>query len=211
MTVLLAGEFLKEGHGQFTPQMYEEAVGERLMSPDDISPYASRCLGMSQSPAMPYGRGKDYIKPHQLQMAEEAKVPSLCRDVLTVITVHPNGNTTACCGIMVRDESLLNIGDWRQSRLKEIVTAANQDIVLNWIRYLGLKDMKDWLKAKDPTLQFRDQYQNICDLCAEIVYNPRCQEILIKEGAERRDDILVNKVAIDAVENGVSYGGQRPT
>jgi hypothetical protein len=210
ITVLLAGEFLKEGHGQFTPEMFEEAVGERLLSPEDVSPYASRCLGMSTAPAMPYGRGKDYIKPHQLQMVEDTKIPTLCKDVLTVITVHPNGNTTACCGIMVRDESLLNIGDWRQTRLEKIVTDANQDIVLNWIRYLGLKDMKQWLKAKDPSLQFRDQYQNICDLCAEIVYNPRCQELLIEKGAERRDDILLNKVAVDAVQTGLTYGQREP-
>jgi len=206
VTVLLAGEFLKREAGKYTPEMYEQAIGERLLSPDEISPYISRCHGMSRGAAMPYGRGKEYIKPSQLEVFQESKIPSICRDVLAVITVHPNGNTTACCGIMVRDESLLNIGNWRQSRLEKIVKEANQDIVLNWIRYLGLKDMKRWLKEKDPSLPFRDQYQNICDLCAEIVYDPHCQELLLKHGAERRDDILVNKVAMDAVEGGIRYG-----
>jgi hypothetical protein len=207
-TVLLAGEFLKPGAGKFTPEMYENAIGERLLPPDEASPYASRCLGMSRAPAMPYGRGKDHIKPDQLRLVDESQISSICRDVLGVITVHPNGNTTACCGIMVRDESLLNIGDWRRTPLEQIVADANQDIVLNWIRYLGLKDMKEWLRKKDPSLSFRSEYQNICDLCAELVYNPRAQDLLLQHGAERRDDILVNKVAFDATTGRMSYGGQ---
>ncbi len=197
-TVLLAGEFLKEGYGKYTPQMFKDAIGENLLSPDLMSPYVSECHGLSRGAAMNYGRGKDFLKVEELFYQEEEKIPSLCGDVFTAITVHPNGNTTACCGIMVREESLLNIGNWREQRLKPMLEEANQDVTLNWIRYLGLRDMKKWLQEKDPSLKFRDKYINICDLCAELVYNPRCQELLNKYGHERTADIIANKVAMDA-------------
>jgi hypothetical protein len=198
MTVLLAGEFLKDGCGKFKPADFERAIGERLLSPPLASPYIPEYRGLSCGAAMNYGRGKDFLKVEELMFQKEEQMQSCCSEVFNAITVHPNGNTTACCGIMVREESLLNIGNWREKTLKEIVEAAHQDVTLNWIRYLGLKNMKTWLKEKDPSLQFRDEYINICDLCAEIVYNKRCQELLNQHGAERTPDIVANRVAMEA-------------
>ena len=197
-TVLLAGEFLKEGKGNFSPQVFKSAIGEELLPPDLMSPYVSECHGLTCGAAMNYGRGKTYLDENELHYYDEKAIQNTCADVLTAITVHPNGNTTACCGIMMRDESLLNIGNWRQQRLRAIMEAAHHDLILNWIRYVGLKDMKSWLQEKDPTLSFKDKYISICDLCAEMVYSKRCQELLIRHGHERRDDIIANKAAMDA-------------
>jgi hypothetical protein len=198
ITVLLVGEFLKHGKGKYTFQMFKDAIGEDLTGPELMSPYITRCHGMSCSSAMNYGRGKDMLKVEDLTFQPEDQIASICSDVLNAITVHPNGNTTACCGIMVREESLLNIGNWREGRLRPMLEGANQDLILNWIRHLGLRDMKHWLQSKDPTLKFRKEYINICDLCAEIVYDARCQELLAAHGHERQDEIIANKVAMDA-------------
>jgi len=198
VTVLIAGEFLKEGRGKYSLQDFKDAIGGELLPPDLMSPFISRCHGMSAGPAMNYGRGRDVVRVEDITFQPESQIPSVCSDVLSVITAHPNGNTTACCGIMVREESLLNIGNWRQLALKPMLELANQDLILNWIRHLGLRDMKQWLKEKDPSLKFRDEYINICDLCAEIVYNPRCQELLAEGAHERQDDIVANKIAMDA-------------
>ncbi len=99
---------------------------------------------------------------------------------------------------MVRDESLLNIGNWRRERLRPLLEAAHQDLILNWIRYLGLHDMRRWLLAKAPDLAFRDTYSSICDLCAEMIYDPRCRDLLVDHAGERRDDVVAAKVALDA-------------
>jgi hypothetical protein len=197
-TVLMAGEFLAEGKGKYSLDDYVAALGENLLSPNLMSPYVSEWHGFSCGAAMRHGRGKDFIKEEDMILHPEEEIQSLCADVLSAITVHPNGNATACCGVMVREESLLNIGNWREQPLREMVEAANNDIVLNWIRYVGLKDMKGWLKEKDPTLQLSDKYATICDLCAELVYDKRCQELLVEHGHERIDDIIANKVAMDA-------------
>lgn len=196
-TVLLAGEFLANDQGKMKPEMYEAAVGAPLLAPDETSPYSKRRCGMTRGYAMRYGRGKTEVPLEGIEYVPEEQIRSVCDDVNSVITAHPNGNTTACCGIMVRDESLLNIGNWREAPLKQIVEQAHDDLILSWIRYRGLKDMKRWLVAKDPSLPLRDKYQNICDLCAEIVYNPRCQELLVEHAHEKRDEILAAKLAMD--------------
>ncbi len=197
-TVLLAAEFLAEGKGKYTAQMFKDAVGEDLLPPELMSPFVSEAHGLSCGAAMNYGRGATMLNPENLVYKEYDEISSLCPDVLTAITVHPNGNTTACCGIMVRDESLLNIGNWREQGLREILESAHEDLILNWIRYVGVKDMKDWLLTKDPSLKFSDKFLNICDLCAQIVYNKRAQEILVQLSYERAGDIIANKVAQDA-------------
>lgn len=198
MTVLLAGEFLRAGKGKMTPKMFMDAIGEELLPPELMSPYVNSCHGMSAGSAMNYGRGKEHIRVEDVLFQAETSIPSVCSDVLTAITVHPNGNTTACCGVMVREESLLNIGNWREQRLRPMLEAAHQDVVLNWIRYLGLHDLKRWLKSKDPSIEFRDKYINVCDLCAEIVFDKRCQELLNAQADERADDVIANKVLMDA-------------
>jgi hypothetical protein len=217
-SVVLAGEFLVEGKGRLSAWDFQKEIDGGRYSPEVRSPYTKRYQGMSCGSAMRYGRGKEFIPVEDVHFQPEETIHSVCQDVLSVITAHPNGNTTACCGIMVREESLLNIGNWREQRLEPMLREANQDIVLNWIRYLGLRDMKRWIQSKDPTLLPRTEYTCICDLCADIVYDRRCQEILVNHGHERAEDIVLNKVALDATVYGsmpfeyspASEGSARP-
>ncbi len=204
-TVLLAGEFLPDGKGKMTPEMIEEAVGRPLLDTDHGSPYSHRIHAMTRAHAMAYGRGKGEVPEDAIEKVPESRIRSVCDDVNRVLTVHPNGNTTACCGIMVRQESLLNIGNWRTTSLREITERAHGDLVLNWIRYRGLRDMKSWLESKDPNLGLPTEYQNICDLCANLVYDERCQKLLVEHGEEKREEIIAAKIATDAVEDSPEF------
>jgi radical SAM family protein len=197
-TVLLAGEFIDPSRAKFPPRVFRDAVGEDLLPPELMSPFSRRVHGMSCGSAMNWGRGRQMLREEDLIRQDEADIPTLCTDVLSAITVHPNGNTTACCGVMVRERSLLHIGNWREQRLRPLVEAANDDLVLNWIRNLGLKDMKRWLQEKDPSLTFPERYVSICDLCATMLHDKRCEELLLRHGAERRDEIVAARVAFEA-------------
>lgn len=200
-TVLLAGEFLTNGKGKISPEMFEEELGELLPDTTFKSPYSTRVHGMTRSIAMPYGRGRGEVPLDGIERVPVDQIRSTCDDVNAVTTVHPNGNVTACCGIMMRDDSLLTIGNWRTTPLREIVEAGHDDLILNWIHALGLRDMKRWLESKDPNLNLRSEYQNICDLCAEIVYNERCQKLLLEHADERREQVLAARVATDVVRS----------
>jgi hypothetical protein len=202
-TVLLAGEFLAEGKGKYSPRDFARAVGEPLMPLDAMSPFIDEYRGMQCGSVMRFGRGADVVPEDAVMKRPEAAHKSRCFEVLKAITAHPNGNLTACCGVMVRQESLLNIGNWRTERLSAILERAHDDRVLNWIRYVGLKDMRRWLQQKDPNLRFATEHTSICDLCAEVVYNPRCQELLLEHGHERDGDIIANKVAVDGIMDDV--------
>jgi len=197
-TVLLAGEFLKDGAGKYTIQDFQTATGAELFSPELKSPYVSGHHGVSCGAAMRYGRGAENIRPEDVVTMNESEVAHNCSHVFGALTALPTGHVTACCGVMTRDDSFLTIGNWREQRLLPMWEAAQQDLILNWIKYLGLGDMKSWLLEKDPDLSLRSRYTSACDLCAEMIYNPRCQELLLTKGDERAGDILANRIAIEA-------------
>jgi len=199
-TVLLVGEFLKPGAGRYSAEDYYAAVGRPLPPSELTSPYSEIAHGMSCGKAMAQGRGKELVPREGLDLVDEAQLPGICREVFSAITCHPNGNTTACCGVMTRAESLLNVGNWREQRLRTILEAAHRDVVLNWIRYVGLHDMKRWLREQNPTLAFEDRYVTICDLCADIVYNRGAQDTLVQLGQARAREVLAAKIATDAVD-----------
>jgi hypothetical protein len=204
-TVLLIAELLKEGRGDASRRRFAEVFGEHLPSTSAMSPFSTYKHGLDVAPAMAYGRGAAHIAEDDLLYHANASIGNTCSDILTAITVHPNGNVTGCCGIMCREESLLTIGNWRERRLRDILEDADGDLVLNWIKYVGLNDMREWLLDKDQTIALKARHQNICDLCADILRNPHCQSVLSRAGAEREADITVNRVAHEAV----FYGPQR--
>jgi MoaA/NifB/PqqE/SkfB family radical SAM enzyme len=197
-TVLLAGEFIKTQNSKFPPQEFYKKLGYRPISPDMRSPFCSKVVGMSKGAAMAYGRGKDFIPDDHLIKTDEFNIPTNCADVNSIITVHPNGNVTACCGVMVRENSLLTIGNWRENSLEEIVTESQRDVILSWVKYLGLSNMKEWLLQKNPNLDLPKNYTSICDLCAKIFYNPECESLLLQYAEEKQGEIIANKLAQDS-------------
>lgn len=195
---LLAGEFLKEGAGQYTIRDFQEATGATPFVPELCSPYVTESHGFVCSAAMPYGRGANTIRPEDVVCLQETELTGPCSQLLSSLTAHPNGSVTACCGVMTREQSLLTVGNWRVQSMRAIWETTQKDLVLNWIRYLGLHDMKAWLCRKEPNLHFRSHYASACDLCAELINHPRCLELLLGWSKERTGDILASRLMHEA-------------
>lgn len=197
-TVILAGEFLRPGRGTRRPADYEGAVNGTLMPVQYLSPYCERSHGMQAGTVMPWGRGKEYVEDSDLVWSTENGSNPVCADVLASITALPDGRMTACCGVMTREASFLDIGNWREESLLAMTQRAHEDLIFNWIRYVGLRDMRDWLAAKDPSLELPTRCVSPCDLCARMLTNSAAREVLCRYGAERMDDILANRVALES-------------
>ena len=99
---------------------------------------------------------------------------------------------------MTRDNYLLNIGNWRHESLHSIVNNAEEDIIINWIHYLGVKDMMNWLIEKDSSIEIPKKFVSICELCNYMLSDSKCIDMLLQKGKERHDDIVLNKIAHNA-------------
>lgn len=193
-TVTINVELLVEGKGLFSKERLTGLLQKPLLGLDEQSYFTRRHHGVRYGSVMRFGRGKSIPEDSVCTSPEESLIHT-CEHVLKAIAMQPDGSVTACCGVMVREPSLLTIGNWREDRLEDIMIAAQSDLVLNWIRHVGLIDMKKWLRGKDSSIAFRDHYTNLCDLCAEIVMNPTCEALLLASAEEQQGHIIANRIA----------------
>lgn len=204
-TVLLGGEFIKSKNANFSPYDFEKKLGRKLMQANEISPFVDRNIGMSCHVALNVGRGEDNISTEDMPFVKDDEIPNICDKVITSLSFQPDGKVEACCAVMVRDHPVLTIANWREESVSSILEKLHSDLIINWIRYKGVKNLKGWLKDKDPGLTFKEQNNSICDICNEILLNEKCLDIICKHGHEEQDDIILKKISSDATIYSTDY------
>jgi len=193
MTVLLGGEFIKGEDATITPYDFEQKLGRKIIQSIELSPFVHRFVGFDCHSVLNVGRGKENVLyEHTLQKPYE-QIKNTCDHLISSLAFQPDGKVDACCGVMVRNHPVLSLGNWREESISQLLQQFHDDLIINWIRYLGVKDMKTWLHRKDPDIVFKNEYINICDICNEILCNKRCLKLLSENGIERREDIILQK------------------
>jgi len=205
LTVLLAGEFIKSEQATITPYDFERKLGRRIIQTTELSPFVHRFVGFNCNSVMNVGRGSDNIIPDQIPVMPYERIKSNCDHLINSLAFQPDGKVDACCGVMVRNHPILSFGNWREETIAQLLQQFHDDLIINWIRYLGVKDMKKWLQRKDPCIVFKNEYINSCDICNDILCNERCLKLLHKHGIERRDDIILQKAMKEATIFNLNY------
>jgi MoaA/NifB/PqqE/SkfB family radical SAM enzyme len=196
ITVLLAGEFTKSKRkGKLTPYEFEKVLDSRIVQHHEVSPFVTRKHAMTCNSAVCYGRGNQFILPEDIPPVKYENLPNTCKDTISTLSLHPDGNVTICCSVGVRGLSFLSIGNWRDERLKKISTRANDDFLSNLIRFYGLKALKEKLMATRPEagLCHRLYYTGVCELCFELFTNEKIRDYLNTDGLKELEDELVTR------------------
>ena len=205
MTVLLAGEFIKSEEARMTPYDFERKLGRRIIQTTELSPFVHRFVGFNCNSAMNVGRGYENISDDEISIAPYERIKSNCDLLINSLAFQPNGRVDACCGVMVRNHPVLSFGNWREESILQLLQQFHDDLIINWIKYLGVKDMKNWLHRKDPNIVFKNEYINSCDICNDILCNERCLQLLSEKGMERREDIILQKTMKEATIFNLNY------
>jgi len=205
LTVLLAGEFIKGKQSTITPYDFEKKMGRKVIQSIELSPFVNRYVGFDCHPALNVGRGEEYIESESIPVKPYERIKSNCDHMISSLAFQPDGKVDACCGVMVRDHPILSLGNWRQETIIQILAKIHDDLILNWIRYLGVKDMKSWIRQKDSSIVLKEEYNSICDICNELITNEKCLNLLYKYGIERKDEVVFQKVAKEATIFNMNY------
>ena len=196
-TVLLAGEFTKSKlENKMTPYDFEKVLGCRVKQHHEISPFVSNKHAITYNCAVCYGRGKNYIKPEDIPLVKYENLPNTCKSTIASLSLHPDGCVTICCGVGARDVNFLNIGNWRDEKLKKITDRTKDDLFTNLISFYGLKKLKEKLMATCPEcgLAHRLFYAGPCDLCFELFTNKKVLDYLNTNGFELEDELISRKI-----------------
>lgn len=205
LTVLLAGEFIKGEQATITPYEFEQRLGRKIIQSTELSPFVHRFVGFDCHPAINVGRGYENISSDNIPVTPYERIKSNCDHLINSLAFQPNGRVDACCGVMVRNHPVLSFGNWRKETIAQLLAQFHDDLIINWIRYMGIKDMKKWLYRKAPDIPFKSEYSNTCDICNDILCNERCLQLLSEHGMERRDDIILQKTMKEATIFNLNY------
>jgi hypothetical protein len=162
----------------------------------ECSPFVNKKRAINCNSAFYYGRGKNHIKPEDIPLTGYKNLPNTCNHTVSALTFHPDGIVTLCCGVGVRDVAFLNIGNWRNEKLKKIIARSNDNLFANLIRFYGLKALKEKLMATRPELGLTHKliYIGLCELCFELFTNEKVLNYLNTYGLELEDELITRKV-----------------
>jgi hypothetical protein len=142
----------------------------------------------STSTVIPVGRNEELA-----DLEDHIHTPwrGSCGSVLNDIIVGADTNLLPCCGIITKGLPELTLSNLRETSLLDAIDSANKDVILNWIALEGPSEIIEFVKSRDPSIQFRDEYVGICDACNDVFARPEVRKVL----AEHIDEI-VDRVAL---------------
>ncbi len=101
-----------------------------------------------------------------------------CGNIIQDTTIGYNNHVVACCGINTEGNSVLDLGDLSKESLADILNRAADSVIINAIAQAGPYCLRMFVQEKDPTVQFKEKYTSVCEICEDVTTNPRAMEII---------------------------------
>jgi len=143
------------------------------------------------------------MNPVAPETPEGARLKVPCPYVLYEPVITPIGNVSACCGTTISTRvgfhPFFLMGNIHNTPLQEILDHIDYDPLWNIIFIEGPFFLYEKVRQRDPTVFKRDRFVNICDLCKEVICEPKSREILKDIIPEESEKILVKKMMLDTM------------
>lgn len=118
------------------------------------------------------GRGHATIAADDVFIPEEQDDLDLpCPWAVRSAALSPAGHLVACCGIETEGNEVLDFGSVAEGAQRRVVQADN-DVIVNAIALRGPMFLKRFLEEHEPSVDFRDDYGSVCEICEHITQRP---------------------------------------
>lgn len=144
-----------------------------------------QCRLISTGSIIPVGRNEElaHLEDHIYGEWRQS-----CGSVLRDVVVGAQGNLLPCCGIVTKNTPELTRENLHEKPLVTAIDNANRDVMLNWIALEGPAAIAEYVKQKDPSVEFADEYIGICHICNEVLTRPDVRRVI----AANLDEITAN-------------------
>jgi pyruvate-formate lyase-activating enzyme len=105
-----------------------------------------------------------------------------CDNVLTTMTLHADGNLSACCGVGARFIRELTVGNIRKMNLAEADRIGRRDFLKQRIRAEGPERILAWAGTYDPEIIWENMYAHRCQACVRLHSDPKVRRIIAEQG-----------------------------
>ncbi len=120
-----------------------------------------------------------------------------CSSVLQRVIITPRKELSICCGMIPRGVEEIFFGTLDDSTLEELILAAHQDLIVNWLSLEGPYGLMKFILKKNPHIPFRKKYVNICHLCSEVLTREDCRAVLSDFAHEKSAEIFLERTLYD--------------
>jgi hypothetical protein len=120
-----------------------------------------------------------------------------CSSILQRVVITPKKELAICCGMIPRTVQEVFFGTLWETSLEELIVAAHQDLIVNWLAFEGPYGLLRFIRSKQPDIEFRERYVNNCHLCSEILTREDCRRVLAEHGREKILEIALERNLYD--------------
>ena len=113
-----------------------------------------------------------------------------CESVLTSISIMPNEDLMACCGILSDTPPDLTLGNLRRQSMGDMVARGQADLMKIWLFVEGPERIMAWCASKDPSIVWEDRFTHPCQTCRALYADPRAMAVIQRHYEEKMDEIL---------------------
>ena len=105
--------------------------------------------------------------------------------------ISAKGHFVACCGFEVEDNPILDYGDLAKTPMKDLVNAADNDLLTNMIALLGpIRIMRLLQEVCPDEISFPRSYRTYCEVCSDLVTIKQNRDALYKHGGKFANLVL---------------------
>jgi hypothetical protein len=155
----------------------------------------------STSLTIPVGHGAESLNEDEyiLYPQNVSAWTAPCSGVLNGLVISPEKKLRMCCGMMEQSVPELMFGVWDGSRIVEMITGADTDLMANWLALEGPYGLMKFIQEKDPAVSFKKRYVNHCHLCNDILTRPDTRAVLSKYADEKSVEISLRRGLLEAI------------
>ncbi|MGF1639387.1 MAG: radical SAM protein [Rhodospirillales bacterium] len=180
-----------------TKTVLERAFGLALVDFESARTYTAdeECRLFVTGPIVPVGREPAAASARPLRAAPCGKS---CGSILRDVVIDPWHRFLVCCGIVSKGIPELTLEDLRTSPMIDVIDAANQDLILNWLALEGPASIARFITEHDPAVTFDDRYVGICHLCNDIFTREDSRAVLHANAWRARPRIALHRSFLEA-------------
>lgn len=123
-----------------------------------------------------------------------------CGTVLNVLSVTPDQDLVACCGLHLEAIPDLHLGSVRDRSILDILTSTPDDFLKIWIHVDGPERILEFVKARVPDYELPLHSVHPCETCLHLYRDPVALETVREHYKEVEDDVIDRWLAGMAAE-----------
>lgn len=126
----------------------------------------------------------DKMAKYNKHSTQTSRISGRCPWTGFDLALSPTNHLLACCGIEVKTNDILDLGDVSCSPIDELICQRDDNLLVNALTLKGPMFLKSFVQMHDSDVLFREEYSTMCELCENVIRNEAANKILQKYSHE---------------------------